>query len=229
MVIDQAGFDDGVYMKHNVNMKLMVLASAVFSMVGVYGTPVSPSSTVVLVDLHGVLFELSWKRALCTGIKNVFKIMKNIRRLKKEHPKMSFKDRCKESGQVPANCQIPQERVWRMIRTLKRQGYPVYLFSNILPETFDGLRKKFPDLFKLFDGCITPQYSNNLMNKSHDGFFKHAEQLLAKDGHGGKRIYLFDDTPANVAKAHAHRWHGTVVTSPDQCVQVVRRLGFPLA
>jgi len=186
----------------------------------------TPKNSIILFDLHGVLFHLDLPQAALTWIKNCSTILKRFKQLHKKYPTcmQAFKDASAPS----ANCQIPQELVWNLIKHLKEHGYTVILCSGILPETFADLRNKHPEKFALFDGYITTGHDSHFVKKDTDAFFKYTRNKLEALGHFGKTVYLFDDTKSVINKAQEHGIHAKRVQSEKEVLTAARQFGLPV-
>jgi hypothetical protein len=185
-----------------------------------------PAKSVILFDLHGVLFHLNGAQAAGVWLANCCKILKRFKKLREIYPTaiQAFKD----ASEPAANCQTPQEPVWYLIRCLKRHGYPVFLCSNILPETLAALKKQHPEKFALFDGFITTGFESEFVEKDTDAFFVYTRKKLVAAGHADKQIYFFDDKKVNVMAALRHGFRAACVNSSQDVIAAAQRFGLPV-
>lgn len=100
-------------------------------------------------------------------------------------------------GYKLANCQYPDKKNIELINRLKKNGYKIYLFSNIGPVSLDDLKIKYPEVFKIFDGIFTPKKEKNYMQKSNLEFFQNFKRFV-KSREDSNFIILIDDRIKNI-------------------------------
>lgn len=98
------------------------------------------------------------------------------------------------------NLYAPNEAVFEIVKNVKKQGYSVYIASNIAPDTLRCLRKKYPDYFALFDGIVSPSEAHQWVDKKQpERFFE-----LLKNRVGNKNIVFIDDSLTNCKNAEKY-------------------------
>lgn len=89
-----------------------------------------------------------------------------------------------------------------IVNALKAQGYKLYLFSNMGTVTVDAMRKKFPQVFTLFDGEYLPTQQNGYNYKPMPSFYREFKAYLAAQGETNKQIVFIDDRIENLQEAN---------------------------
>lgn len=183
---------------------------------------VTPDSTVIVFDLHNVVFK-SVRRKI------VFSCLRLLRKGTWRYtlnPALWYKVyRIRSQSQVAedifhkvtalypdlarfrndfirlTNTQKPIRGVVDLISKLKERGYKIYVLSNIGKDTFVELCLKYPDISKQFDGAFTASAEHNYLHKPHMDFFEQFKQYLKDQGEGDKQILFIDDLKKNLAAA----------------------------
>jgi FMN phosphatase YigB (HAD superfamily) len=91
------------------------------------------------------------------------------------------------------------------IKKCKRQGHSVYALSNWDAESFELLKKQYPELFDLFDGIMIS--GDNHMLKPHVSFY---QSLLDRYNLEPHRCWFIDDQEENVRTAQQLGINGIV-------------------
>lgn len=141
----------------------------------------TPATAVVLVDINGTLCRTQKVAAVTTWLRNAPMIIARFWKMKDYYP--SYSDAFKDASAVAASCQDVMGPVETMVRALKRQGFPVYMFTGALPDTVEQLQKKYPDCFGLFDGIIGIGPGSDWKDKRYHEFFAYAERYLERQGY----------------------------------------------
>jgi len=176
-----------------------------------------PCNTVLIFDIHGVLFSRKWSatistfsRLLCNGY-----IFRNLYRLHQKYP-YNF-TALRDAIEPVTNLQEPYKKLWNAIKACKEQGIPVYLFTNSRPETHAQLIKTFPELLGLINGTIhvgphtNPHYS--WLYKPHPLYYQQCKHILCAAGHGDKRVIFFDDKAKNAQEGTRQGWDSVHVAT----------------
>lgn len=203
-----------------------------------------PKSTVIAVDLHGVLFKPNYKNMFKQFFKNkkklklvfalinprlwidVVRLMHKraiveeffIRLGKKYHRLEPFIP----LGIKIANQQEPVTDVVKTLNNLKKKGYSIHLFSNIGSIIFEDLNKKFPTLFKMFDSFTMPSHTNGYLRKPSKKAF---EEYLNEHNTDGKQVIFIDDKKRNVHAAKKHGIISILFRSPRQLKEKLLSIG----
>jgi len=204
---------------------------------------VNPSDTVIAIDLHGVLFRHDYKKMVATAFKSKQKltlirallspslwkdIIKLIRKgavaeeflvgLAETHQRLKP---FVQLGITIANQQRPNESLIQLLKQLKKQGYELYLFSNIGSIIFDDLRKKFPTIFNMFKSFTVPEKSTGYIRKPNSNAFR---KYLETNNLTKKKIILIDDKNRNVQAAQQQGIHAILFRSVDQLEQELKTI-----
>jgi|GEM_PF-667378 len=159
------------------------------------------------------LLMCSWLQGTisCTKIRLLIKTIKN-------HPEW-FK--CSAEQQIIENILLmiftPQHFVnsrkissagITFIKKCKREGHKVYGLSNWDPESFELLKKKYPNLFDLFDGIVISGQVN--ANKPHSTIY---QALLERYQLDPEQCWFIDDQKENVVAAQRLGINAVIHTS----------------
>lgn len=169
----------------------------------------------IAFDIHGVLTNVDvWKMA-----KTIFwGLLKEPRMIFKMMPHV-FKSG--EYAQYPLlraiyNCHTPNQKVWDLVRQLKNEGYPLYIFSNINNDSFTEFTQQFPDYFALFaDNCHLVQDNNPLLRKPAPTAYASCEALIAQK-YPDRPIIFIDNKKSNIKAAQIAGITGIVFSSAQQ-------------
>jgi len=180
----------------------------------------SPHNTVIVFDLHGVLFKHDYKKMAISILKHPQKLklllavlspslwIDTIKLLKKGAIAEEFLVGLADNHHrlkpfVPflirvSNMQIPQKPVLELCKKLKNQGYKLYILSNIGSIIFQDFKKRFPEIIKLFHGITIPSRETGYIHKPDPLAFS---QFTDKNDLQSKKIIFIDDKRKNVKKA----------------------------
>ncbi len=172
--------------------------------------------TTIVFDMGGVLVDFDAKRSLTTHFepryhdlinektfasetwklmdKGDFEVEEAIEIMCREIPTELHKEVSRmildHEGEMP-----PIEEMYSIVKTLKENGYKIYLLSNC-PSWFDEFKKSVP-AFEFFDGfIISAKY--NLIKPSKEIFDVLFDEFSLK----AEECFFIDDSPANVATAN---------------------------
>lgn len=172
--------------------------------------------TTIVFDMGGVLVDFDAKRSLSTHFaqeyhalinektfaspewklmdKGDYEVEEAIEIMCRDLP-VEFHDEVKKmildhEGEMP-----PIEEMYSIVKTLKENGYKIYLLSNC-PSWFDEFKKSVP-AFEFFDGfIISAKY--NLIKPGKEIF----NVLFKEFSLNAEECFFIDDSPANVATAN---------------------------
>jgi hypothetical protein len=183
---------------------------------------VEPSNTIIIFDLHGVLFKAnvfdmikvvafspcSWR--IFTSLINPFFIYDVVKlRYHNYIPEYIIITICKKYTYLQpclplllrvANLQIPKWRAIEIVEELKSRGYTLHLLSNIGEHLYADLESQYPDVFKLFDVICIGSKANHYIGKPDPLVFYN--YIVTYPGRDKMRL-LIDDRPRNIAFARA--------------------------
>lgn len=168
----------------------------------------SPHDTVIAFDIHDVLMQRNVGKTVGKFIKNpalLFKIGKLTSGNYGNDPEL----------RKVVNSQKPLCDTWKVVKQLKKAGYPIYIFSNIDKKAFDDLCKKFPKLFGLFDGYHVIHENNKTQKKPAPSAYASCKALIEKQ-HAGKQIIFIDDQKENIKAALKAGFKGIRFISASQ-------------
>lgn len=101
------------------------------------------------------------------------------------------------------DCQIINQDVIDVIKSLKKQGFRVYLATNLWTAILPDLKKLFPDVLSLFDALYFPSDENGNVFKPHPEFYT---DFMRKFGVSPDQIVFIDDDRANIKAAYEVGW-----------------------
>ena len=172
--------------------------------------------TTIVFDMGGVLVDFDAKRSLTTHFAPGYHELINEKTFASETWKLMDKGdfeveeaieiMCREipaelhdevsrmildhEGEMP-----PIEEMYSIVKTLKENGYKIYLLSNC-PSWFDEFKKSVP-AFEFFDGFIvSARY--NLIKPGKEIF----NVLFKEFSLNAEECFFIDDSPANVTTAN---------------------------
>lgn len=172
--------------------------------------------TTIVFDMGGVLVDFDAKRSLTTHFAPEYHELINEKTFASETWKLMDKGdfeveeaieiMCREipaelhdevsrmildhEGEMP-----PIEEMYSIVKTLKENGYKIYLLSNC-PSWFDEFKKSVP-AFEFFDGfIISARY--NLIKPGKEIF----NVLFKEFSLNAEECFFIDDSPANVTTAN---------------------------
>lgn len=206
--------------------------------------PLTPANTVIVFDLHRVLFHHNYKRMLTTFLKSPLKwrllgallnpcllwdmVKLLYRRPIPESFFMHLSHNYKNiQAVIPllidiANQQIRNEKTIEMVKNLKKQGFELAILSNIGQRIFDALEPKHNDLFTLFDYIVVATAETQYASKPNPKIYQRLYQELNHDKH----IVLVDDQEKNICGGLPFGIIGIIYKSPDQLKRQFKKLGI---
>ena len=208
----------------------------------------SAANTVIVLDLHGPLFQLnktevaklimktgnkttvlsllfntSFRADLRKTLKETHVAERIIDKLSKKYPALeSFRPMVITMG----NTQVPVKEMFDLVQKLKAQGYSVFIASNIGPDMYADLHKKFPQELALFDGAFISSPENNLVEKPRPEYFEQLKIYLTAHGQSGKQILFVDDTQKHVVAAAKQSITSTLFKSGRDLVCLFKKFAL---
>ena len=125
-----------------------------------------------------------------------------------------------EFGVAFADIFAPIPPMVQLHATLRKAGFPTYIFSNTNDLAVGHIRRKFP-FFNDFDGYIL-SYEHGAM-KPDAKLYEVVEKV---SGHAGGEILYLDDRPENVAAGAARGWQVILQQSPERTRAAIVELGL---
>ena len=109
-----------------------------------------------------------------------------------------------------------------MIDVVRRMPHPRYLLSNTDATHIAWIRRRFPEVFPLFDGWVLSFEVG--AEKPEEAIYQQVEAL---SGRPPESHIFVDDVPEFVAAAQARGWRGIRYTDLEQCALALRAADFP--
>jgi FMN phosphatase YigB (HAD superfamily) len=125
-----------------------------------------------------------------------------------------------------ANAQHLNEDVVQLIKSLKKQGYFIFLASNISRASLKKAEKTYPILTELFDGTCIPEKHNNYARKPRHPFYKALKHAILIHNPIQKHIVLIDNYHPNIKHAYLNGIHGITFKTAQQVVKRLSRYGI---
>lgn len=207
---------------------------------------INPHTTIIVFDLHEVIFQKLIKSMVFNTIhllpNGLYWYMFNpffmkrlvelyiqtgiiecaVKELIKEYPDF---EEFKEHFFVISNLIEP---IWPMVdvaKKLKKQGYKLFILSNIGGDTFNKLGDKFPDILNIFDGAYYPSEQNCYSHKPQTKFYEEFKNYLNSLCINNKQIIFIDDLKQNLEAAIKMDIAGIHCTSVEQVDKMLGYLG----
>jgi HAD superfamily hydrolase (TIGR01509 family) len=106
-----------------------------------------------------------------------------------------------------------------MIELARQAPRPRFLLSNTNAAHADWVRRRFPGVLPLFDGCVL---SNEVgAEKPEEAIYRQVERL---SGAPPDQHVFIDDVPEFAAAARAFGWHGIHFTGVEDCTRQLASL-----
>jgi len=207
----------------------------------------SPEESIIIFDLHGVLFKHDYAKMIRTFAQSpqkwlllrgifspclIWDVLKLLyRRPIPEsffmHLAHTYKDIDKALPLLIriANCQKRNEPMIAMAKELKQKGYALGIISNIGEHIFDDLAPEHTDLFDLFDTVTVASAESNYASKPNPTIYKLFLQNITDDT---KKMVFIDDKQKNICGALTFNIIGIRFRSYDQCKKQLAQLGIDI-
>lgn len=206
-----------------------------------------PNNTIMLFDLHGVVFKHNYKKMLATfwhspqkwqlllNMFNPFLIWDVIKLAYRRPIPESFfvhlarnykdiKDALPLLIQI-ANCQTLQQPVVSLIKKLKKSGYEIALLSNIGERIYIDLEAQHHDLFHLFDHIMVSTPETHYVSKPNPAIY---ERFMREVNHQHKYIVLIDDKQKNLCGGRPFGIIGIRFTNYNNLIKKLTKLGIDI-
>jgi HAD superfamily hydrolase (TIGR01509 family) len=206
--------------------------------------PLTPANTVIVFDLHRVLFHHNYRRMWTTFYKSPLKWRFAIALLNPcllwDMVKLLYRRPIPESFFVHlshnyknirdimpllieiANQQIRNEKTIAIVKELKEQGFELAILSNIGQRIFDALRPKHQDLFSLFNHIIVATAETQYASKPNPKIYERLHNELNRNKH----VVLIDDQEKNICGGLSFGIIGIVYKQPKQLCNQLKKLGI---
>lgn len=208
------------------------------------GQELTSQNTIIIFDWHRVVQEQNFTRvgyklisrshgigsclfdaALWYQIKQLVKqhtlTEKIFDQLNDHYPNVA---EVKENFMTAVNEEPLIEGTVELLQQLKRQGYTIYMLSNIAPETLAGLWQRHPHILRTFDGIYVPNEHNNYRQKPDPQFYQDFKEFIYQRGDANKIMLFIDDREKNVQAGYDVGIYGIVFVSPAHLKEILQHL-----
>lgn len=207
--------------------------------------PISPDSTVIVFDLHNVVFKKQTRKIIMSCLRLIprgtwkytfnpalwYRVYR-LRSVSHVAEDIFLKMTAHYPGLAPfrddfirlTNNQRPVRKVVDLIQSLKARGYKLYILSNIGRETFEQLAAQYPEISCHFDGAFTATVENNYSHKPQLHFYEQFKIFLHEQGHADKQILFIDDLKTNLIAAARCNIAGVQFTSSKRLEKTFKKL-----
>ncbi len=209
--------------------------------------PLTPANTIILFDLHGVVFKHDYKKMLATFWHSPQKwsLMKDmldpcliwdmLKLLYRRPIPESFfmhlaHDYKKVKDVLPllvriANCQRVNWPIVALIKQLKKQGYECALLSNIGQRIYLDLQPHHKDVFHLFDHIMVATPETHYISKPNPKIY---ERFIKEINIHNKHIVMIDDKHKNLRGGLLFGIIGILFTNTSELSKKLTSLGIQL-
>jgi FMN phosphatase YigB (HAD superfamily) len=209
--------------------------------------PLSAENSVIVFDLHRVLFFHDYKRMCLTFFKSPLKwrlmsaminpcLIRDMIKLlyRRPIPESFFVHLSHSYASVRdimpllidiANQQKRNEETIKIVKELKAQGFELAVLSNIGLRIFKALEPKHPDLFSLFDYILVATPETDYISKPNPKVYVRLCATL----NSNKHVVLVDDQEKNICGALPFGIIGIIYKKPEQLKKQLKKLGVSIA
>lgn len=180
-----------------------------------------PDTLVIVFDLHEVLMKLDIKALLRTTLYALFTDPRDAFKLAYDYLDNQELDLSARSIRNIFNAQQPIPETWTLAYELAKEGFPLFLFSNIESKTLQELKARYPERFALFQGFHTAR--NQELQKPALAAYLDFEEFLKSFGYIHPLIIFIDDNKNNIAVARKIGWHAILYKNPQQLAKTLEQ------
>ena len=200
----------------------------------------TPKNTLIVFDIHGVLFRFSFSRLIKeffnvqnkrklifmlikpSVLFNSIKIYKQYRtpeacffKLSELYPE--FKEYRNDMITI-LNCQQMIPSTVEMVKDLYLYGYPMHIMSNIGEKTYKDLEQKNPEVFKYFKEKHFTKASEDYSSKHKKDFFE--KKMPTKN----KNVVFIDNSRKNTRSAKSLGFKTILYKGKDSLIKGLQTL-----
>ncbi len=128
-----------------------------------------------------------------------------------------------DRGIAITNSLLPRSELFQMIQELKKQGYTLYIFSNIGKKTYQELLKIHEPLFNVFDGIHYTHEKNDWVQKPFAGAYN---DFVNRFNLNPTEVVFIDDSKKNSNAAELCGITAIHYTSINQLQNSFYKLGI---
>lgn len=180
-----------------------------------------PDALVIVFDLHEVLMKLDLPLLLRSSLYALVSHPRSTFKLAYDYLSDQELDLSEQATRNMFNAQNPIPETWLIASELKTEGFPLFLFSNIEPQTFKELQARYPTQFSLFQGFHTAR-SKELQKPSLAAYLDF-EAFLKSFGYVRPLIIFIDDNKNNIAVARKIGWYAILYKNPQQLTKALEQ------
>lgn len=207
--------------------------------------PITPGNTIIIFDLHGVVFKHNYTQMILTFVRSSEKwpflknmlnphLLWNLIKLiyKRPIPESFFMyvaDNYKQMKEaLPliiriANCQLVNQSIIPVIQQLKQQGFELALLSNIGERIYTDLELRHHDIFHLFDHIMVAAPESHYVSKPNPKIYA---LFLKEVNRHHKHIIFIDDKQKNVCGGLPFGMIGIRFTNTARLIKRLATLGI---
>jgi HAD superfamily hydrolase (TIGR01509 family) len=207
--------------------------------------PFDPKNTIILFDLHGVIFKHNYVKMVKTFwksplrwpfLRNLFDryLLWDVAKLLRHRPvpESFFVHLARNYKQFRtafplfvqiANCQIVNKPMITLIKKLKANGYEVAILSNIGERIYIDLESQHHDIFHLFDHIMVCTPETHYVSKPSPQIY---ERFMREANQKNKHIVMIDDKKKNLYGAAAFGIIGLRFKNYKKLMNQLTRLGI---
>lgn len=206
--------------------------------------PLTPSNTMVVFDLHGVLFSHQYGKMIMTFFRSSQKwrllrallnpcLLWDIIKLlyRRPVPESFFMHLAHDYKDIYAvlplmisiaNLQKPNVDTIDIVKKLKAQGYTLAVLSNIGQRIFNDLEPQHHNLFHMFDYIIVSTPETRYISKPNPKIY----ERLKNETDNTKQMILVDDKDKNICGGLNFGIIGITFKSAKQLRKRLHKLGI---
>ena len=176
---------------------------------------------IIAFDLHEVLMKLDLPALLRSSLYALVSRPRSTFKLAYDYLSDQELDFSERATRNIFNAQSPIHETWTIAYELNAHGFPLFLFSNIEPQTFKELQERYPTQFSLFQGFHTAR-SKELQKPSLAAYLDF-EAFLKSFGYLHPLIIFIDDNKNNITVARKIGWSAILYKNPQQLAQALEQ------
>lgn len=207
-------------------------------------TGYNPKNTVFLVDYHYVIAQLDWQEAwdifskhpekLKTSMRLLSYLTKKVVGFKHDHESIlerylneNAPETAQQANQDLINAYRLDLSTVSLLKMIKDEGYKIFFFSDMLPETFKVQKAKHPELFKLFYAINLRSEENNFSSKTQTQRFDQVKEFVQeKLGYTPEHYVFLDDKKSNITTAAKSGICSIHFSNARQAYRLLRQLSI---
>jgi FMN phosphatase YigB (HAD superfamily) len=203
----------------------------------------TPKNTVFLIDFHYVIARMDWTEAwknfqehpqrFKTSMRLVSYLFKKMAGFKND--KESILEQYLNHENCDAKCRLYNEKLINsyrldyntveLLKDIKKKGYKLFFFSDMLPQTLKVQQQRQPELFKLFYAINIREPKNNFASKLTAARYEQMKEFVkSKLGYTPEHYLFLDDKKGNVSQASKAEICSIVFINAKQTETILHKL-----